>query len=57
MTRVKKTKAKDLIKEIKELEITTANNRLKSLYDMCIVTRKEFAQEIGGKEFMYYLSI
>jgi hypothetical protein len=50
----KEVKAKEIATNL-GAEINTINNRLKSIYEMCIVSRKEIGQESGGKEFIYYL--
>lgn len=55
MHNLKKANTKNIADKLAGIPLTTVNNRLKTLYDMCIVTRKEIAQSSGGKEFTYYL--
>lgn len=55
MLKVNEITAKQITKEIDNLELTSANNRLKNLYDMCVIYRKEVGQESGGKEYVYNL--
>lgn len=56
MLKLKKAKTKDLADKLNGIPLTTINNRLKNLHDMCVVTRKEVMQESGGKEYIYFLA-
>lgn len=55
MIELKEARVREVAKKLQIEELNTVNNRLKSIYDMCIVKRKEVGQESGGKEFIYYL--
>lgn len=56
MIKLKKARTKDIANHLDNIPLTTVNNRLKNLYDMCVVTRKEVQQVSGGKEFNYFLN-
>ena len=55
MIKLKEANTKEIADKLNGIPLTTINNRLKSLYDMCVITRKEKSQQSGGKEFLYYL--
>lgn len=55
ISEMKEGTAKEIALKLGKVELTTVNNRLKSLFEMCVITRKEFGQQSGGKEFKYYL--
>ena len=55
MIKLKETNTKVLSEKLNGIPLTTINNRLKSLYDMCIISRRETSQESGGKEYIYSL--
>lgn len=44
------------VAEVYELEINSASNRLKKLYDSCLVLRKEQI-DINGRQHIYFLPI
>lgn len=50
------TTARELAKHL-QIELTTCNNRLTNLYEMCAVMRKEVGQKSGGIEYMYKISL
>lgn len=52
----KQATAKELAQKL-QIELTTCNNRLSNLYDMCVLTRKEIGQKSGGIEFVYKIGI
>jgi len=56
LVKLKETTAKRLAQELK-IGLTTCNNRLLSLYEMCVITRKQVIQKSGGIEFIYKLSL
>ena len=56
LIKLKETTAKRLSKEL-NIELTTCNNRLMSLYEMCVITRMQTGQKSGGIEFIYKLVI
>lgn len=55
LLKLKQAKAKDIGKKLEILELNTINHRLKSIFEMCIINRKEVGQESGGKEFIYII--
>jgi len=55
MIKLKEARVRDVAKELGIEELNTVNNRLKNIFDLCIIKRKEVGQESGGKEFIYYL--
>ncbi len=56
LIKLKETTAKRLSKKL-NIELTTCNNRLMSLYEMCVITRMQTGQKSGGIEFIYKLVI
>ncbi len=55
MIELKEATVRDVAEKLGIEELTTVNNRLKIIFDMCIINRKEVSQESGGKEYIYYL--
>ena len=55
MIELKEASVRDVARKLEIEELTTVNNRLKTIYDMCIINRKEVSEESGGKEYLYYL--
>ncbi len=49
---VEEATARELAHRLR-IGITTCNNRLSNLYEMCAITRKEVGQKSGGVEYMY----
>ena len=55
---LKDAKARDIKKKLgQNIELSTVNNRLASLYEMCIVNRQAGAQETGGIEYTYSIQL
>lgn len=57
MLKLKEARTKDIATHLDNLPLTTLNNRMKSLYEMCVISRKEVIQGSGGKEYLYCLDI
>jgi len=55
MKNARATKIKETLKE--KIEMSALNNRLASLYEMCVVQRSVGSQETGGKEYLYSLNL
>lgn len=51
----KEASAKLIAKELGDIALSTCINRLNQLYNNCICTRKELAQQTGGKEYSFKL--
>ena len=53
LIRLEEAKARQIAEELGGIELTTCNNRLISLYNMCVISRKEIGQKSGGLEYLY----
>ena len=52
----KEASTSELAKKM-DIGLTTCNNRLINLYEMCVITRREVGQKSGGIEYIYKISI
>ncbi len=53
---LKKATTKEIAARLNDVALTTLNNRMKTLYDSCLVSRKEVSHG-SGKEYVYSLSV
>lgn len=53
----KQASAKQIARELGEINITTTINRLNQLNQFCVCTRKESVQPTGGKEYLFKIEI
>jgi anti-anti-sigma regulatory factor len=53
----KEASAKQIAKDLNNIGLSTAINRLNQLYDFCICTRKGLVQPTGGKEYLFSIQV